>query len=80
MKRWRMKCRKKAKWKFVLSGDLLVALGGSPFLPLPLPSLYSSLNFLLFSSGQFDKLPVLMPSVQCPLSTPINSYIYQSFL
>lgn len=33
-----------------------------------------------FSSGLFDKLPVLMPLVQCPLSTPINSYIYQSFL
>lgn len=91
-----MKRRRKAKRKVVLSVTCRLpseALPPLPPLPLsPLRSLYSSLNSLLFSfflslffffffsSGLFDKLPVLMPSVQCPLSTPINSYIYQSFL
>lgn len=54
--------------------------------PSPLstpPSLHLCIPLLTccsFSSGLFDKLPVPMPSVQCPLSTPIKSYIYQRFL
>lgn len=56
--------------------DLLVALSGSPFPCLCIPLLTCS----SFSSGLFDKLPVPMPLVQCPLSAPINSYIYQRFL
>lgn len=73
----RIKSGKKVKWKVVLSGDL-PSQAISPSLPLCL--CIPLLTGFSFSSRLFDKLPVLMPSVQCPLSTPINSYIYQSFL